>query len=46
MCILEFGTDWSEWPLYMLLSLAALATVHLENILLGVLLEVELTEVW
>jgi TRAP-type mannitol/chloroaromatic compound transport system permease large subunit len=46
MCILEFGADWSEWSLYILPSLAPLATVHLENILLGVLLEVELTEVW
>jgi len=43
MCILEFDTDWSEWSLYMLPSVAPLATVHRENILLGVLLEVELT---
>ena len=35
-----------EWSLYMLPSLAPLAIVHWENILLGVLLEVELTEVW
>jgi hypothetical protein len=35
-----------EWSLYMLPSLAPLAKVHWENILLGVLLEVELTEVW
>jgi hypothetical protein len=35
-----------EWSLYMLPSVALLATVHWENILLGLLLEVELTEVW
>lgn len=35
-----------EWSLYMLPSLAPLATVHWENILLGVLLEVELPEAW
>ena len=35
-----------EWSLYMLPSLAPLVTFHWENILLGVLLEVELTEVW
>lgn len=35
-----------EWSLYMLPSVAPLATVHWENILLGVLLEVEFPEVW